>query len=283
MNREVVLDNPEPNVYSVDALPSPREMFVSADNAGGSITKTLYYDNSVDMLMLQHFFGGVVSAGAGPYTWTYGLTVAQPTKPSLTIEVVHGQSGPANSAEVFAGCRLGRMELDVSTGQPAIVTYDVIAQTSGGPSSPTAATYGAGNLALHNHATNFTFNSVQYSDIMSAKLVLDKKVERTPQLGQLTTGAPQVADVFEGTLEIRTRWVSNTAYSAWLAGTVAAGALTLSDGTRSAVFTFGRLRVQNVQKGVSGPGFQELTITFRLLAVTGNPGAILVLTNAVAP
>lgn len=284
LNREIQRDNPEPMVFapSSDALPTQRFTFIVSDNAGGDVSKTLYYDGAVDMLMLQHFFGSVASGGSGPYTWTYGLTIAQPTKPSLTIEVCHGQSGPA-AAEVFAGCRLSRMELDVSVGQPAVLTFGVIAQTSGGPATPTTPTYESSNIVLHNHATNFTFNSVQYSDITSAKLVLDKKIERTPQLGQLTTGAPQVAGPLEGTIEVRTRWTTNTAYAALLAGTAAAGALTLTDGTRSAVFTFGRLQVMKVDKGVSGPGFQEVTISFKLLGVNSNPGAVLVLTNGVAP
>ena len=284
MNRDLALEQVEPLGNETDGIPIARDLFVAADNAGGTVDLTMAYNNEGVMGLLKHAFGTLAIGGSGPssYTYTYTLTRAQPAAPSFTLEQLYGQGGPAAYAEVFAGCRIGKFTLDAQMAKPVVLSMDIMAQTSGGMATATSASYSTNAVMLHNHLINFTFNAVQYASITSCKLIVDKKLERTPKLGSLTSGAMLQAGIADATLEVKLRWASNVSYAAWLAQTTAAGSLTFTNGTASLVLSFAKLQVENVQKGVSGPGMQEITVPFRIMPA-GSDIITAVLTNDVAP
>lgn len=278
-------DDPEPLGTSDDALPNSRALFVTNQDVGGSFSVNAYYDTDFVLVLHKHAYGAVATAGSGPYTYTYTLTKDVPTKPSLTLEFVRGQDGPASSAEVMAGCRIARYVRSVETGGTVQIAIDFIGQTATDREAPTGSlSYPSGpNLAYHADITNFTFNSTQFTEILSATLTIDKRLERTPQLGSLTSGAPIMGGLAECTLEVRLRYYSNALYTAMTAGTTAAGSLTCTDGTRSIVDTFAKMQVISCSDPIGGAGQVEQTVTFRLLSTAAAGPVSTVITNGVAP
>ena len=283
--RDIAKEVLEPLGLPGDAIPASRGTFVTADNAGGSFAITGYYNSVLLLTLLKHAFGNVTTAGAGPYTYTYDMTRTQPTKPSLTIEGVIGRGGPSSNAEQYAGSRISKIDFTVSNAAPVVVNVEFMAQATAGRVSPTSPTF-AGSLqpATHNHATDFTFNSVQSTDITSLKLSIDLKHERAPQLGSLTSGAMIQAGLVEVTIEVTQRFYSNANYAAYIAKTEAAGALTITNGTQSMAFSFGALEVMSNSTPPGGAGVIEQTTTYKAHGTTSIPGGVgLVITNAVAP
>lgn len=278
-------DDPEPLGCGDDALPNSRALFATNQDVGGSFELTQYYDTDFCLVLYKHAYGAVTTAGAGPYTYTYTLTKDTPTKPSLTLEWVRGQDGPAASAEVMAGCRIMRMVRSVETGGLVTVSVDFMGQTATDREAPTGGlSYPTGpNLATHVDVTAFVFNGTTYGDILSATLTIDKRLERTPQLGSLTSGAPLMGALAECTLEVRLRYYSNDLYTALTAQTTGAGSLTTTDGTRSIVDTFPKMQVVTCTDPIGGPGQVEQTVTFRLLSTASSGPVETVITNGVAP
>jgi len=266
-------------------MPNSRVLFAKNQDVGGSFTINGYYDTDFVLVLHKHAFGDVVTAGAGPYTYTYSLTKDLPVKPSLTLEFVRGQDGPSSSAEVMAGCRIGKYTRSVSTGGTVQIACDFIGQTAASRSTPTAALSfpTSPSLAYHADVTDFTFNSVQFTDILSATLTIDKKLERSPELGSLTSGAPYMGGLAECTLEIRTRYNSNGPYTALIAGATAAGNMTTTDGAGIIEDTFAKMQVISVSDPISGPGSVEQTVTFRLLSTAASGPVVTVITNTVSP
>lgn len=278
-------DDVEPLGSSDLALPNSHALFVTAKDVGGSFTTNMYYSTDFMLVLHKHAYGTVATAGTGPYTYTYTPSKAQPAKPSLTLEFVRGQGGPSNSAEIMAGCRISRYVRSVDTGGTVQVTCDFIGQTVADRETPTAAlSYpSTAQLAYHADVTEFTLAGTTYSEIMSATLTIDRKLERTPSLGSLTSGAPLVGALAEVTLEIRLRYYTNALYTALQAGTTGAGELTTTDGTRSIVDSFPRMQVVAVSDPVTGPGSIEQTVTIRCLSTDSAGPISTVFTNAVAP
>lgn len=275
----------EPLGHADDALPNPRALFVQSVESGGSFVMSGYYNTDLMLKLHKHVYGAVATGGAGPYTWTFTLTRALPTKPSMTLEFVRGQGGPTNSAESYNGCRFSRYVRTIQTGGVMEITADFIAQTCDDRAAPTGSlSFPTGQiLAYHADLTNFTFNSVQFDEIVSATLTIDRKLTRTPKLGSLTTGAPMIDDLAECTLEIRLRYYTNALQQALIAGTTAAGSLTCTNGTESIVDTFPRMQVVSVSDDVGGPGAIEQTVTFRLLSTPEAGPVSTVVTNSVSP
>lgn len=272
--------------YSDSDFPSAYNLFVTESQAGGSIACSCYYDSDWALKLQKHAYGAVATSGSGPYTYTFTLSKAVPAKPSLTIERVRApHDGPANSAETFAGCRVARLVREVSSGAKVTFSADIIAQSAAARTTPTAAlSYPTGvNLATHADATAFTFNSTTYTDVVSHRLTIEKALARTPQLGSVNTAAPIQDGLGRAMVEVTLRYYSNAPYVALQAGTVAAGSFTLTDGTRSIVDTYPRMRVIACTEPVSGPGIMEQSVTFELLDDATDGPVKTVVTNGVAP
>lgn len=278
VNQEVV----EPLGYATDEAPVARDTFTTGIEVGVNFQTNLYYDNGI-MILLKHLFGEVATSGSGPYVYSYEINATKPTKPSLTLEPKLGTGGPAQHGQQYAGVRPTKLTIDASIGQPILTDWETIGMTAASMSAPTSPTYANSNLATYNHATTLTFNSANLTDVVGCKLTIDRKLERTPELGTLTSGPVDIGGLVEVMLEVRQRYSSNAAHAALVAGTTAAGAWTITDGTRSFAFTFGRLKVMSVDRAVSGPGQLEFTTMFRCLGTPTNAGVELALTNGVAP
>lgn len=283
--RDIQKEVLEPLGAPGDAIPGSRGTFITADNAGMSFQVTGYYNSVAFLTLLKHAFGEVASAGAGPYTYTYGLTRTQPTKPSLTLEGKLGRGGPGSDAEQYAGSRIGKFTMTVATAAPVVFDFETMSMATAGRVSPTSPTFAASlKPATHNHATNFTFNSVQSTDVVDLKLSVDLKHERTPAVGSLTSGAMVQAGLVEVTLDVTQRYNTNAQYAALLAKTEAAGSLTITNGTQIMEFSFGLMEVMTQKVSVSGAGVLESVTTYKCHATTSIPGGVgLVITNSVAP
>ncbi|MGB0973203.1 MAG: phage tail tube protein, partial [Mycobacterium sp.] len=153
----------EPNGMPGGAIPTQRDTFVKEERVEGDLVTTARFDDQLTLILLKHLFGSVTTGGAGPYTYTYTPTRAVPTKPSITVELVRGTGGSGiDRAETFAGCRVARLQLKVTTGGVVECTWGILGISSEGLAAPTSATFETGRtVILHNHATNFSFNGSQ--------------------------------------------------------------------------------------------------------------------------
>ena len=265
------------------AIPAASDVYITAHNVAGDITTTARYDDQLTLVLMKHLFGSVATAGANPYTYTYTATRAKPTKPSFTLELVRGTGGTLDRAETFAGCRVSQLVLSASTGGLVECAWSLLGVATEGIATETSPTFETGrHIATHDHVTSVVFNGGTFEEVMSVQLTINKSLSPTPKLGSLTSSPMQMTGLFECTLVVRHRYTVNTQHTAYQAGTQGTGSVTITDGTRSMVFSFVKLDVDDHQADVTGPGLVEATTTFRALATTSAPVS-LVITNTVAP
>lgn len=254
-----------------DAFAAARSTYIEADEAGGPITLPFGYDGG-HALLLKHLFGAVSTSGTGPFTHEYTLTANGPSDPGLTLEQNSGQSGPAARAEQFSGGKFGSWEIDIQVGKEVMLSVDTIARTSGGPAVASSPTFAAVSTALHQHFTSLTFNAAAIAGLIGVKVKFDRAQARRQELGSSYTAEPYQDGEGSVMVECRYRITDNALLTAYLAGTQAAGALVLSDGTNSFTLDFGAMVLEKVDRPVSGRGAIEATATFRCLATDDIPG-----------
>lgn len=267
------------------AIATNRDMYITTETVGGPVTTGLRYDDMVSLILWKHLFGTVATAGSNPYTYTYTPTRAKPVKPSLTVEIVRGTGGSGTDrAETYSGCRVAEATLSATVGGIVTCAWSIMGIASEGLAAATSPTFESGRkIVLHNHVTNFTFNSNQFEAITGIDMVIRKALEGTPQLGQLTSGPMQMAGIFECLITVRHRYTENAQQLAYQAGTQGTGSLTITNGTESMVFSFAKLDVEDHTMNVGSTGLIEATTVLRVLSTPSDDGVELVITNTVSP
>ena len=98
---------PRPSLRTGAAGAMRRNHYTQADNAGGTASIELTYENCG--MWVKHVLGAAATTGSSPYTHTYTLGTL-PT--GLTIENVRG----TGTSEIFEGCRVNQGTLRCLAG-----------------------------------------------------------------------------------------------------------------------------------------------------------------------
>lgn len=248
---------PEPTLGRAgDAGRVSRRKYTASDNAGGSISWVMSYDDST-VLMMKHAMGVIATTGSvAPYTHTATLG-ALPT--GLTLEKLHNVS----KAEVFEGCKI--VDFTISVGATELMTCDatVIAETSGGLVAAGSPTYTSGGEEIRHHqAGQLSFNAVSY-DVTSLSINVTSGVDRRQVLGSSFTKEPTPGPKREVTITVEYEWLADTLHAAFLAGTESDVAITFTGtGDNVLVITGHNAYIRSVATPVQGPGVITQTVEF---------------------
>ena len=203
---------PRSDLFADSGAAMRKGHFDQSDTVEGTIRILCTYDN-VGML-LKHAIGTLGTTGTGaPYTHTYTLAATLPT--GLTIELVRGKS---TNSEVFEGCKISRLVLEVAAGQEMMLEMDFVGQTSAARSSAGTPSFGSTDSAvLHHHAGQMTFNSVSY-DLTTYRLEVNNNLTTRFLLGSTNTAVPVRGGFMDITVSVGIEAV-DTLYAVMTAGT----------------------------------------------------------------
>lgn len=254
-----------------------RQFFVESDFAGGSLSWNLSY-NDTSVAMMRHLLGGNATTGAGPFTHT--VTAASPQPAGLTIEQINGTHG-FNSAEVFEGCKLAGGRLSWEAGSLLTADVDVIAETSQGLVAAGTPTYtSGGEYVRHHHQAQATIGGTGIP-LRSARITIDRGLERLHELGSLFTSEP-VEQRFMATIDVVAAWQQATFDSNYLADTQGSLVFTFTGASspNALTITGHNCLVMDVSREVTRAGWVEERIQFRAFADATNQGLTMAFVNS---
>lgn len=200
---------------------------------GATVEQELY--NGSIATLLKHAFGGVSTAGAGPYTHTFtpGAHLAKSFTFQVGIEDTAGTVNPFT----LTGAKMPSWSLSAAVGELAKFRYDVVAKDA------TTAT----GLATASYSTLTPFSFVEASITVNGSAVASanavtiscNKGLRTDRhvLGSRLILEPREQDRFEFVTEITADFDALTLYNLSVAATQVASVLTISNGTESLTIT----------------------------------------------
>jgi hypothetical protein len=254
-----------------------RNFYTASDNASGTISYPLAYDDS-SVLLARHTFGTNADGGAGPFTHT--MTLSSPLPGPLTVEQISGTPATGNMTEVFTSCLINTTRYIFEVGKIAMVEHDFIAQTSGGlvaagtPSQNVTREY-----VQHQQAgTSFSvFGSVLA--VRKFTIAINRNLQRNQELGALTTQIP-IEGGLEIEMEAQVLWQSATWYTNYLNSTQGNLQLTFTGtSSRSLAITSQNVLVVDRSAPVNTAGGILETIKLRPHADASNQGLSMVFTN----
>lgn len=261
------------------ASSNPRFFWVENDFAGGPFQFDACYDDST-VLLLGHILGTIATTGAGPFTHTATLSSPQ-VQAGLTIEQINGTATAdlTTTTEVFEGCKIGAAKITLTNGGIFTVEGEVIAQTSGGLTTPGTPSYTAGERILHNHAvltiggTARPFNSISID--------LDRVLTRNHEIGSLFTSEPFEDGEMSVQLELRCKYQQNVFDTSLLADTQSDLQIVFTgSGSNAMTLTAHNILIEDVQRDVNSKGGIEQVIKARAYADGTDQGLAIAFTNA---
>lgn len=255
-----------------------RTLYVQRDLAGGSLAIECGYSDST-VLLMRDAIGAVATAGAGPYTHTITPTVPATMPVGLTIEQAFGRRGSTNDAEVYEGCVIDGMTMRISPGEVLEAEFDIIAETSGGRTTASTATYTSNDYPiLHSHLGNVTWKDLA-DRALSIEVSVRQQLGRRQLLGSNYTSRPYPTGQLEVLVRMTREYDENTVYADYLDGDAGDLAFTFSDSPRSLAVTVHNAVCidfsDNIQAGVT-----TQSITWRGLSDGTDEGIAMVFTNA---
>jgi len=261
---------PRPNLQTGAAGVMRRSHFTAADNAGGTCSIELTYENCG--MWVKHLMGAAATTGSGPYTHTYTLGTL-PT--GLTVENVRG----TGTSEVFEGCRINTGTFSVSAGGVMSLEMDIIAETSAARGSAPTPSYGAGDTpVLHSHSGQFGFNSASY-DLVDMSLTVNNALARRQLLGSAVTKQPLRNDFQSIELSVTVE-VEDALYAAFLADTQGDATISFATGSVSAGFTVHNAYLTGASDPVTSAGIVTQSLTFVGESDGSDEGLAIAIVNA---
>lgn len=236
------------------------------------------YDDKAFMVLLKHAFGSVATTGANPYDHT--LTPDTDGVVGLSSLLVRG-SGLTTPAELFTGCRVNRLELEVTAQSYMTWRASFIAQMNGGAAAIAGTpAFTAAEEILANHGGSFSWNA-RTPYLRRFKVTIDNNLRRRPYIGVKGTDAPVPGGHGSILVEIERSFEDHDLYTDYLAE-VAADAALVFTGTGSNRLT---VNVHNMKiTGLSQPSDQPGELVQRITArgfsnPSSEQGASLVMRN----
>ena len=246
---------PRPDLLSDSGSAMRRGHYQQNESMTGSFEIAATYENLG--IFLKHAMGSLANTGTSdPYSHTYTLAADLPT--GLTMEFIRGTSG---KSEKFEGCKLNSMSMSVSAGECMMLSFDVIGQT--GAARGTASTPSLGsaeNLIHHNHAGQFTFNSVAY-DLRSLTITVNNSLSERQLLGSLLTSEPVRTDFMSVEVSFELE-AADTLYAALVANTQADATITFTHPTvsnRDMAITLQNVYLTSADDGISDAGIVSIS------------------------
>lgn len=260
-----------------------RSHFQERVEAGGSFRVQFGYEG-IGPLLTQIMGAdpttGAPSGGIYPHTWLLGTDLKSAT---LHAGRGFGVGGSTAQGETFEGCSFTRATLGIETGGLMYYEAEVIAETSGGVTTLDTPTFPVELPILHHHGGTFSFNSASYR-VMSARLTVDRHLERSFALGSLYTAQPTPTQEATVSLEIDVDVTNEALNTAFVAGTQGDITTTFTGtGSRSLAITGHNAYLESVGNAVSSFGRRKQTVRFMMEADDGGDyGLALVLSNTAA-
>ena len=246
---------PRPDLLSDSGSAMRRGHYQQNESMTGSFEIAATYENIG--IFLKHAMGTLATTGTGdPYSHTYTLAADLPT--GLTIEFIRGTSG---KSEKFEGCKLNSMSMSISAGECMMLSFDVIGQTGAARgTAPSPSLGSAENLIHHNHAGQFTFNSVAY-DLRSLPITVNNSLSERQLLGSLLTSEPVRTDFMSVEVSFELE-AADTLYAALVANTQADATITFTHPTvsnRDMAITLQNLYLNTAEDSVSDAGIVSIS------------------------
>lgn len=205
---------------------APLLQYQAAETVGGSVSGMAAYQDRALMILLKHALGSLTTSGGGPtYLHTYKPSKTLPT--GLTVEC-----GYADKAEIFAGCKVDRLELVAEMGRPLSFSATLIGAAGANLSATPTPSFDLAanaNLMLHNHVGQITINSASYS-IKRLRIVIGNRLQRRPGLGSLTTLEPVRSGMPEYLIECDLERTSEVLHDLYRARTISDIVIAVTDG-----------------------------------------------------
>jgi hypothetical protein len=273
---------PVPDLGTSGATYVPRQFFVERDRVSGTLRGNASYDEQHVAILLKHALGQVATSGVGPYTHTLSPELALPA--GLTIEKGVGPAaGSDNYSEVFEGCKVNRLTLDVAFGGLMTWEADIVGETSGGATTRGTPTLGAAApvYVAHHHGATLLWNSVAYS-VKSARYVIDNKLAERDKVGSLNTLEPQRSGPPEIVGEFTIERVSNALQAGYLAETQSDAVIVFTDPVNSytMTWTITNALITEYDTGPDGWGPVEDRVKFTGFRDASKEGGTVVIVNA---
>ena len=227
------------------------------------------------LIWYHTLWGTTATTGTNPYTHTYTMAATPPTV-GLTVEQVLG----TGSAEKFAGCRIGMLELTVSNRSRARARVTVIGKSGGGRTSATSTSVTSTHLPILSHQAGAVgWNSLTLVCTDFA-LKVDNRFERQPVIGSQYTVEPAISGPRVVTIDLTVIYDGNGLYTGYTGGTASDLTVTYTSGTRSIAFTLHNAVITAYGSPVNRHGRIMQTVTFRGVSDGTDNGLAVVVINA---
>lgn len=262
---------------SAGTVANVMDQFDVSKDVGGDIVFPVTYQGGILGVLLKHAMGGLVDAGAGPYTHTYTLSGSLPA--GLTVAVERGVGGLGD--QVVNGCKVSLLELSVQPGQvmqgrATLLGMDFAARTGDSPVALATPYY-----VKHNHSGSLGFNSATYA-VRSFTVRINNNLEAIRELGTLAATEINRSQFQSVEFDIELVARSDSPYAAHTAGTQADATLTFTDGTRSMAITLHNAVIMTYDDPINGPGYITQRLMLRGFGDGTKHGLGIVVTNGLA-
>jgi hypothetical protein len=217
------------------------------------------FDRSIGLL-LKHMFGGVVTAGAGPYTHTF--TPADMYGLGLTVQMGIPDVGGTVRPFTYAGAKVTGWEIKVAVGEVATMGIDFIAKSQATATALATASFASGMVPHRFTGTAVTIGG-SAANVKGISLKGDTKMEARNFLGTTSSAEPIETDQWEFTGELDMEFESLTNYALFTAATDTAVVATMTTGSNTLVFTTNARFMQTAPEVSRGP--TQLKLPFRCI------------------
>jgi hypothetical protein len=268
-----ILRQPVEDLAADGLAANERYRVQTGEESGGSIGGWVAFNDHCLTFLLKNALGSISTTGSGPYTHT---AVMRTALPSLTISQNQGGS----VGEVFEGCKINRLTLDVEPGRQMRVSAEIIAETAGGPTTTETPTYVSTPVWLtHDTAGTLSFDGETYR-IQRFSVTIDNRLIRRPALGLQYTLEPARSAKSEVTVQVTLERTTNALQEAHNADTEGDLVLAFTSGTNSLTVTGHNAVPFEWSSTPSGVGPITEQVTFRCFGDGTDEGLSVVVVNA---
>lgn len=255
--------------------------------SGLAFTVPAYYNDDC-LALLYAAMGAVLDGGSGPSSWTHTFTLAG-TLPSCTIEAIEGaDAAAATSAVVAAGAVCSQLVWTIQPGStPSTIATTWNAQKDAGDTTAGSPSFGSDAAPVMYHQIgDLSWNSITIDKdaVRSATITITNGLSDDRfALGSQYRQEPYLTGDRVVTCEIAMeRAQADTLRASYTSRASSSLTFTVTDGSKSAAFTFYAARIMTFGRTWSVDGIVMQTVLFRAFAVSGGANGLqIVITNDV--